>query len=232
MGMAGNFYKHQLDYDNLPDPIPPQELDQLVERLRGGDTSVVEQIVEGHLRLACYMAARYSYGRRYKADDIFSTALYGMMRAINQAPIKLINNNITPYIVELMRSQIRWFLEKDHLIPVQRKEFKRRVEEKIKNPYTSVCLTMVVRGCYIDDDGEYTPEDVHMNIDNADYDNDKETDYTEFFEHLNLNEKQMEVLKYRLEGYSFEEIGTSMGFSKQYVNIIMNQIKEKYAARS
>ena len=79
----------------IPKKIDKTRLEELVKRLRAGDRSVSNEIIEGHIRLAIRIVGLYAwYGHRI-IDELIGESLYGLTQAVNNAPEKLYDDNIT-----------------------------------------------------------------------------------------------------------------------------------------
>lgn len=95
---------HPLGGMNFPERIAEDRLDSLVDQLRKGDTTVIGEIVEGHIRLALSIASGFAARMPHQSDVFVAEALFALSRAVAEAAGKLRDNNITAYLSLRMNS--------------------------------------------------------------------------------------------------------------------------------
>jgi RNA polymerase sigma factor (sigma-70 family) len=217
------YFEHWLSSQDLPQPIPPGELKELVIRLKDGDDRVIDTIIEGHIRLATSIAGRYLWKHPLRVDDIVSAALVGVTQAVHWARERLKDYNITPYITTTVHRHISDFLEKDQLIHVGRQYIRSRggyqafseIDPKIfkfARPFT------------VDTGDEENPrEEVDPSL--AVEDSTAAMDLAEAIEYLQLSEDDCTILIMKSEGYTTHEIGAAIGKNFRTVSWRFNQIK-------
>ena len=65
-----------------------QETDELLRRVKEGDQSARERLVEGNLRLVLSVIQRFS-NRGENADDLFQVGCVGLLKAIDNFDVNL-----------------------------------------------------------------------------------------------------------------------------------------------
>lgn len=90
-------------------------LDQAVQDYRNGDTEKYQQIIEHHLPIMDKLAWRFT-SKRHTHEDITEIAYYELVQAVALAKKSLKNNNITPYIIKRVISNILTYLKMCDLI--------------------------------------------------------------------------------------------------------------------
>lgn len=103
--------------DGIPQKVDDDRLTELVQRLRAGDESVHEEIIRGHIRLAINVASRYARFSPAKGEEIASEALYGVTYAVKKARAKLVDDNITAWIVSCCHRFAYRFLCRESMVP-------------------------------------------------------------------------------------------------------------------
>lgn len=68
--------------NSFPKPLSAKEEKEVLKRLKSGDTSARNVLIEKNLRLVAYIAKKYS-SQNYDADDLISIGTIGLIKAIN-----------------------------------------------------------------------------------------------------------------------------------------------------
>ena len=68
--------------------LSAQETDELLRRVKEGDQSARERLVEGNLRLVLSVIQRFS-NRGENADDLFQVGCVGLLKAIDNFDVNL-----------------------------------------------------------------------------------------------------------------------------------------------
>lgn len=195
----------------LPKQIESEELEILVTRLKSGDQSVAVEIINGHIRLAIDIATRYSLR---DGDDIVSAAMYGVCQAVQWAPTRLHDLNITPYIVATVHRFISDSHTENDVVHTPK-----GVEKMIFNYLSWVPERNEDCDIFIDDN-ERGPDTLIP------------VSYDDFFDtnnaiaDLNLPRDHALALKLRLEGYTHKQIGQKLEIKKRDVTRIFVKIEE------
>lgn len=130
----------------LPKRISKDEMLSLVRRLRGGDQTVIEELILQHLALTIHVVSRYVHYFPTKADDMMGTAALALSEAVRNFESKSIDDNITGYVVTFIHGRIAHFIEEgDSVIKISSYGFEKacRKAKKAGLP-VSQCLPQTV----------------------------------------------------------------------------------------
>lgn len=98
--------------------LKSEETQQLLRRVKEGDPSAREQLIEGNLRLVLSVIQRFA-GRGENADDLFQVGCVGLIKAIDNfdinQPVKF-----STYGVPMIIGEIRRYLRDNSAIRVSR----------------------------------------------------------------------------------------------------------------
>jgi len=67
---------------SFPKPLSTQEEEQLLQRMREGDTSCRNRLIEHNLRLVAHVVKKYS-NTMYEMDDLISIGTIGLIKAVD-----------------------------------------------------------------------------------------------------------------------------------------------------
>ena len=98
--------------------LSAQETDELLRRVKEGDQSARERLVEGNLRLVLSVIQRFS-NRGENADDLFQVGCVGLLKAIDNFDVNL-NLRFSTYGVPMILGEIRRYLRDNSSIRVSR----------------------------------------------------------------------------------------------------------------
>ena len=98
--------------------LSAQETDELLRRVKEGDQSARERLVEGNLRLVLSVIQRFS-NRAENADDLFQLGCVGLLKAIDNFDVNL-NLRFSTYGVPMILGEIRRYLRDNSSIRVSR----------------------------------------------------------------------------------------------------------------
>ena len=98
--------------------LSAQETDELLRRVKEGDQSARERLVEGNLRLVLSVIQRFS-NRGENADDLFQVCCVGLLKAIDNFDVNL-NLRFSTYGVPMILGEIRRYLRDNSSIRVSR----------------------------------------------------------------------------------------------------------------
>lgn len=195
-----------------------ENIQDLTQRLRRGDTSVMNDIIEYHIPIA-RSRAKYIANRVPRVrDDIIGVALLAVVKAVNWAAEgRLYNDNITAYIMATVSSQITYYLSRLPVIKVPRWCYQKEKENnRIPKVYS---YHMPIK-----DNGEHIVR--IQDIDTGCID--RSTSVLGVVDELNLSVEQTTILEHKQEGRTEREIGTIIGKSQQWVNLTIKEIRIKY----
>ena len=98
--------------------LSAQETDELLRRVKEGNQSARERLVEGNLRLVLSVIQRFS-NRGENADDLFQVGCVGLLKAIDNFDVNL-NLRFSTYGVPMILGEIRRYLRDNSSIRVSR----------------------------------------------------------------------------------------------------------------
>lgn len=98
--------------------LKSEESMELLRRVREGDMSAREKLIEGNLRLVLSVIQRFS-GRGENADDLFQVGCIGLIKAIDNFNIDL-DVKFSTYGVPMIIGEIRRYLRDNSTIRVSR----------------------------------------------------------------------------------------------------------------
>ncbi len=98
--------------------LPPEEMEQLLQRAGAGDESARQALIEGNLRLVLSVIQRFDK-RGESPDDLFQVGCIGLIKAIqNFDPTKQVK--FSTYGVPMIAGEIRRYLRDNSVIRVSR----------------------------------------------------------------------------------------------------------------
>ena len=218
-----------------------EQVSDMVKVLLKGNTIVIDGLIDAHIDFTARIAKRYTYRYPYKSKDIISASFHGLIQGITWAAEgRLEDENIKPYLYTTIRRFIRDFLEKDFLIPIPRKEFKKMMEEEDVHSYVQrttplhfrmpanriahiqnmpVMYSMSQDYCEDDEQGDYKIEipTYDEQLDGMD----------DLFVKLELTPQEVQVINLRLEDCTLTEIGKELNCSYEWIRQIIEDIKTR-----
>jgi RNA polymerase sigma factor (sigma-70 family) len=218
-------FDHYFGANELPKQIEGSRLIELVQELKAGDKSIAPVIVEGHIRLAMWLVACYANRYPHKTDDLVSAACLGVAQAVEWAPDRLLDDNITPYIFATAERHIKDFLEQDRIVKIPRSAYR---EMRIKGDFIPTIIE--ADGIKFDDDNPIDIYDILVETIPACEDN-YDFIFVELINSMGLSPKEKQIIEMTIQGYIEEEIGAAIGCSHQRVNQHKNIIGEKLLRR-
>jgi DNA-directed RNA polymerase specialized sigma subunit len=212
----------------IPDEIDSDILISLVKQLRNGDTSVIDKIINGHIKLAISIACRYVSQQPRYVDDIISEAMQGLTIAVKDAPKKLKDDCITPWIVTNVHRYIHDFLSKNNIfyIPQSTIYRKHKKGESIKIPKVFPIQE------------NNTTKDQKVKKKDSEIVSSKEEDVRDIMETINAaiwhendrrkREIKQMVISLRANGYNDREIAEMLDLSISYVQRMRAEVELDY----
>ena len=95
-----------------------KEKDDLFIRIKNGDETAREELIQGNLRLVLSVIQRFS-GRGENADDLFQVGCVGLIKAIDNFDVTL-NVQFSTYAVPMIIGEIRRYLRDNNMVRVSR----------------------------------------------------------------------------------------------------------------
>jgi RNA polymerase sigma factor (sigma-70 family) len=199
-----------------------EDLEILVQQLRQGDQTVRATIIANHMRLAMSIVAKYVGRYPYLTDDMVGATMMGICQAVDWAPTRLYNNNITPYIYQTCERFIRDLIETRFAVNIPRKTYASLREEES----AFIPLVQMINAIKPDEDN-YLDEFDLLTEQAANTIEDNPMLFEELIESLALSARDRVVIDMLIESYTLEEIGNTLGVTKEMVRILKDKIGDK-----
>lgn len=198
----------------LPPRLKDEEITNLTILLRAtGCRKSKEELIKSHMYLAASMAGRYIKMHPRREDDLISAALLGLTQAVTWAPARMHDNNITPYIRTTVQRFIRDYLQTDALVAIERREFKRRLENGNIHEVLPYFYFMPS-----EDKDEENPRDSEYADVTPEVFDDPVQEYSEMVQFIHKDNDDLQfILQGLLEGNTYEEIADELGVTKQRI---------------
>ncbi len=209
-------------YDAKP-KLKPEELEQLVIRLKGGDNTVINEIVEAHMRLGISIAARYASNHPKKVDDLIGVMGLALVKSVWKAKRKLIDNNITPFITSYIHGELMKFIEEDRCVHIPGRtvrHYANKGDSRLEKPPVQVPLSQN------DFNEEENNESFRVVIEIRDQ---SLLEVNECLDKAATTIIEKRIIELRAEGHTYVEISPQVGYSKSKIEIIVNSIEEKFS---
>ena len=95
-----------------------EEKNELLKKIKDGDTIAREKFINGNLRLVLSVVGRFS-SRGENPDDLFQIGCVGLIKAIDNFDISL-NVQFSTYAVPMIIGEIRRYLRDNNMVRVSR----------------------------------------------------------------------------------------------------------------
>ncbi len=195
--------------DKLPPPLSKEEELKLLIRLKEGDESARDILIEHNLRLVVFLAKKYE-GTGYDIEDLVSIGSIGLIKGINTYKIDK-NIKLATYASRCIANEILMFL---------RKNKRRRTEISFEDALN-----------YDSEGNELHLEDIlgtEEDIVIKEFENtmDKKM-LAQEINKLAPRDKQIMVLRYGLnntEEYTQKEVAEMLGISQSYISRIEKKV--------
>ena len=203
--------------DDLPPPMDEFYLEYQVVRLRDGLLIDEEkhEIIMSHTRLAIALASSWGRKAPYLINDLVQEALYGMVRAIDEAPQKLYNNNLTGFLIQRAKNAIYRCIDNEQIVPQQR-----RHEALKKNP-------SLLFPVYKENDRDHSRLDYDLRMVEI---MDQIRQCIEKDTNLKRREYKKVIVRLRAAGYNSKEIASIIEVHRNYVQNCLRELEKEYAA--
>ena len=106
-----------IDTNNLK-VLSSKENDELFKRLRNGDITAKEELVNGNLKLVLSIVQRFNNGS-YNLDDLFQVGVIGLLKAIDNFDMSY-NLMLSTYAVPLILGEVKRFIRDNTSLRVSR----------------------------------------------------------------------------------------------------------------
>lgn len=198
--------------ETLPPPLKKSEEEEIMERLRNGDSSVREKLIIHNLRLVVYIAKKFE-NSGVGVEDLVSIGTIGLIKAVNTfCPHK--NIKLATYASRCIENEILMYLRKTSPL---------KNEVSFDEPLN------------VDWDGnELLLSDIlgsDPDIVNRDIENEDERNLVfRIIDDLNRREKTIMSMRFGLNGgreHTQKEVADKLGISQSYISRLEKKIIEK-----
>lgn len=195
--------------DKLPPPLGKEEELALLLRLKEGDETARDSLIEHNLRLVVFLAKKYE-SAGYDIEDLVSIGSIGLIKGINTYKIDK-NIKLATYASRCIANEILMFLRKN-----KRRKTEISFEDALNYDSEGNELHL--------EDILGTDEDIVI----KEFENsmDKRMLFNEINK-LNARDKQIMVLRYGLnntEEYTQKEVAEMLGISQSYISRIEKKV--------
>lgn len=189
---------------DIPSEIEPNRLLELVPQLKIGDLSVAEEVINGHLRLAIWIAGLYANFGARKSNDLVGEAFLALVESCHKAQEKLKDNDFTRFAAYRMHCACGKFIMNDRLVrmPISTryanglKDRKIVTDRELPNKFTLSPLNQMI--------------------------------FDESLAEAVKSDEERKVFNLRMQGYTHEEISKLTGFSRSEVTKALLRIKKRF----
>lgn len=201
------------------------QLNLAVMSLKQGDLSMIDPIIEHHLRLIDRVAVIRARAFPYKYQDIKSASRFGAVQACHWAAEgRMYDNRITPWIVYNCNRFITEFVNEDHMIQIPRKEFKNRVALNENNIFRYYSVSTLQH-----DFEEFAAlaQQEDLGFEDQCSKNETSEQYYDMFRELDLNETEWKIVELRVMGHTLEEVAQNLAMSYSAVHRAIKRVQKR-----
>jgi len=152
-------------------------------------------------------------------------AMMGICQAVDWAPTRLYDNNITPYIYQTCERFIRDLIEKRNVVNMPRETY-----QKLREEDAFVPLVQMINAIKDDEDNYFDEYDL-ITEQAARVVEENPILFEELVESLALSSRDRMVVNLLVEDYTQTEIAKLLGVSDEMIRLIRRQIGEKLQRR-
>lgn len=196
----------------LPSPLTKEEEQECLERLKGGDESARDELIEHNLRLVVYIAKRYE-NTGVDIEDLISIGTIGLIKAVGSFDAEK-NIKLATYASRCIENEILM-----HLRKVSRTRGEISLDEPLNTDWEGNTLLL--------SDILGTEADVVY----KDIENEEETEILlKAFEVLSPRERQIIKMRFGILGTekkTQKEIADLMGISQSYISRLEKRVMLK-----
>ena len=103
--------------ETLPEPLTPEEEQELLSKLRIDDYNVKKKLIERNLRLVVYVAKKFE-NTQINIEDLISIGSIGLIKAVNTFDAEK-NIKLATYASRCIENEILMFLRKMHNVKTE-----------------------------------------------------------------------------------------------------------------
>jgi RNA polymerase sigma factor (sigma-70 family) len=184
-----------------------EELDLLANGLANGDLTAIKPIIFSHIRLAIKIAGQYCF-RPSQDQDLVSIAFLALLDGCLDIAASGSITNITGYLVSRVHSRCSRYACEDRVVRVPRSSLIHAAKngKRITVPTFKSSVALV-------------------KVKNT---NSKASDLLEFINSCCLDDRELAIVKLRIDNYTNAEIGELLKISQVRVGQIIHEIEDRY----
>ena len=195
--------------ETLPPPLKKKDEEEIMERLRQGDTSVREKLIVHNLRLVVYIAKKFE-NSGVGAEDLTSIGTIGLIKAVNTfCPDK--NIKLATYASRCIENEILMYLRK--ISPLKNEV---SIDEPLNVDWDgNELLLSDILGS--------DPDEVNRDLENED----EKNLVIRTINSLNDRERTIMSMRFGLDGgreYTQKEVADRLGISQSYISRLEKRI--------
>ncbi len=116
-----------------------KEIDDMLKKIKGGDTSLREKFIEGNMRLVLSMVQRFKTDK-VSGDDLFQVGMLGLIKSLDNFNVNL-NVRFSTYAVPMILGEMKRYIRESTALKVGRgiRDIAYRAmsaRERMENEYT------------------------------------------------------------------------------------------------
>ena len=223
------------EYGTLPPRIPKERLAFLVPRLRLGDHSVVDELINGHMRLGVSIVSCYVRKYKNKVDDLLQEMSLALTQAVNWClppESRLNDNNITPYISTTIHSFLMKYIEEDRLVCIPGRTmryFAEKKDERLGRPPVQIPLVVDPKLESIESIDDRNPDDISCYfVCPETIDDTSERDIKEVLDKVTFDFIEKRIIELRAEGFTYAEISPQVGLCISRISVVVSSIETRF----
>lgn len=205
--------KDYIHYINGPETLPPplkkKDEEEIMEKLRQGDTSVREKLIVHNLRLVVYIAKKFE-NSGVGVEDLISIGTIGLIKAVNTfCPDK--NIKLATYASRCIENEILMYLRKTSPL---------KNEVSIDEPLN---VDWDGNELLLSDILGSDPDEVNRDLENED----EKNLVIRTINSLNDRERTIMSMRFGLDGgreYTQKEVADRLGISQSYISRLEKRI--------
>ncbi len=189
-------------------PLDDEERERLILMLRSGDVNAIEPIISSYVPMAHKYAMEKHEKYPYLTEEITASAMLGLAYAVNRVQRGHLKDgvDIEGYLVPFIRSEIRDCILGDFIISISRWY----LEHDYEVPIFVSTNSIVARNIPF--------KDFRERFDQID----------ELIAEIGYSDREIKIIKLRLDGHTYQEIGHYLNIHLSRVFQILKIIQQKW----
>lgn len=221
-------YNSGFNQKDIDAPLDSVDLDHFVTELRAYNYQHADAIIRGHMGLALQIVGRYVNSVPSKAEDLVGIAMVAITDAVNNFPLKAVDNNITGYIVSNIHGYISNYIKEDTIIHVTRYHQGQLAGEynetgEINLPQLACIDQLLMSTNTLDRANQQRLVSRCVTFE----DTQGALELKEIIDKLNFTRFEMLVFEALMKGFNDTDIGKELGRSPARICQVKKEIREK-----